>query len=271
MTYWPIAALLFVASLGSACSDAHEGKNNRFALASSLKEISGLAAASDTSVFAHDDEHAIIHEIGISNGKTLRSFALGEPSVKGDFEGIATANGSIYLVTSDGLIYAARIGENEQRMDYRIYDTGIGVRCEIEGLSRAPLPNHLLVLCKRPRPDKKHARLKVYRWKIGNEHSETEPWLSVSLDDMLKKREITKFAPSAIEWDPSSKRFFIASARSRQVLILDETGKLLDKRKLDRKLHQQTEGLTIVADGRLVLADEGSGGRKAYLTTYRER
>ena len=255
--------------LAGGCSQVRE-EDNRFALSSSLEEISGLAAASDSSVYAHDDEHAIVHELRVRDGETLRVFALGEPSVEGDFEGIATADGQVFLITSDGLVYAANIGEHRSRVTYRVHDTGIGMRCEIEGLSRAPTPDHLLVLCKKFRRDKKRARLEIYRWKIGGEQAPSEPWLSVPLDDMLKKRERSKFAPSALEWDGQGERLLVVSARSKHMLVLDKTGELVDKRKLDGKRHRQTEGLTILADRRIVLADEGNRTRKAYLTTYRE-
>ena len=52
--------------------------SNHFQLARGLTEISGLAVASENSVYAHNDEHGIIYEIALSNGEIVAAFALGE-------------------------------------------------------------------------------------------------------------------------------------------------------------------------------------------------
>ena len=69
---------------------------NHFQLARGLTEISGLAVASENSVYAHNDEHGIIYEIDLSSGAILAAFALGEPTVQADFEGIAVFGQRIY-------------------------------------------------------------------------------------------------------------------------------------------------------------------------------
>ncbi len=271
MTLRHVVASLLMASATIACSDAGGvEEDGRIALPRALAEVSGLAAASDSSVFAHDDEVAIIHELRVSDGESLREFCLGMPAVRGDFEGVAKVDDRIFLVTSDGLIYAATIGADRAAVDYKVHDSGIGERCEVEGLSRAPSQDHLLVLCKEMHRKKDRDRLTIYRWKIGGENAETEPWLSLRLRDMMKKSEARKFKPSALEWDPERNRMLIASARSRHLLILSETGALIEKRKLDKKLHPQAEGLTILADRWMVLADEKARARSAYLTVYPE-
>ena len=262
-----LAALLVLTFLVSACTNGRD-ENGRVALPLSLAEVSGLAAASDTSVFAHNDEHAIVHELRVKDGKSLRYFALGDRVVAGDFEGIATADGSVYLVTSGGLIYTAKVGGHRERMPFEVFDTGIGAQCEIEGLARAPSPDHLLVLCKQLHGEKPHSRLEIYRWEIGSARADTNPWLSLALDDLVKGKKKRKFKPSALEWDAARNQILVASARSRDLLILDASGVLVDARELDKKLHPQTEGLTIIAGKEMILADEGNEARRAFMTSY---
>jgi len=104
-------------------------------LPSGLAEVSGLAVASDRTVYAHDDEHGIVYEIDVLSGEMGAIFALGHPTIRGDFEGIATYDGLIYLITSDGLLFETQIGAHKERVPFNSYSTGIGEFCEIEGLT----------------------------------------------------------------------------------------------------------------------------------------
>ena len=103
-----------------------------------LMEISGLALGADGTVFAHNDEHGIIYQLRTIDGEVERAFALGDPTLEKDFEGIEIYNGRVYLLSSRGKIYEAPIGEHKSRVKYNAYDTGVGDFCETEGLARGP-------------------------------------------------------------------------------------------------------------------------------------
>lgn len=258
-------ALILAACTASESSGGEAGYN----LPGKLTEASGLAVAGPDSVFIHNDEFAIVHELRLSDGEVLRAFAFGEPTLEGDFEGIATSEGRVFLVTSDGLIYASLPGENGERVEYTVHDSGVGPLCEVEGLSQAPEPGSLLLLCKRYRNDKeKAAKLEIYRWQIGGGHAEPEPFLSVPLKPWLDKEDRAEFRPSGLEYDPRCQELHVVSARNRVVLVLSKTGELLGRHRLKGSRHPQTEGITLMPDGRLVLADEGSSGRKGRITIY---
>src|SRR5476651_788315 len=122
---------------------------NQFYLPEGLSEVSGLAAASNNTVFAHDDNYAIVYEVDLKSGKTINAFALGNPTVKADFEDIAVRDGYVYLLTSDGRIFEAPVGENRKRVLYNAYDTGVGAHCETEGLANGTVEGDFLILCKK--------------------------------------------------------------------------------------------------------------------------
>lgn len=262
---WKIILLGAIAMAG--CNEIQHDSVD-IALPPYLLEVSGLAAAGPNSVFAHDDEHAIVHEINVETGEIIRSFALGDPTIAGDFEGIATAKGKLYLVTSDGLIYAFNAGEDRTRVTYRTHDTGIGPRCEIEGLSRAPGGDHLLILCKRLRRGEDVHRLEIYRWELGTEHAPQDPWIEIALDSFLNRQEQAEFGPTGLEWDEEHGRFLIVSARNRLLIDLSLDGTVLSKRRLDGKRHQRVEGIAILEGCRLALADEGNVTSRARLAVY---
>jgi uncharacterized protein YjiK len=256
------------ALLAVACSPGNAAGDATFDMPSGLKEISGLAVAGPDSVFTHDDNYAIVYEIALGNGHVLRAFAFGDPTIEGDFEGIATANGKVYLITSDGLIYSAVPVANGKRASFQVYDTGIGSRCEIEGLAEAPEPGSLLVLCKRPRQKDAELRLTIYRWPLDTEEALAEPWLSLPMKDLLDKEDRSDFRPSALEWDPARQKLYVVSGRDHLLLVFDKDKHLLLQRHLDRKKHPQTEGVTVMPDGRLVLSDEGSKTRSGTVAVY---
>jgi uncharacterized protein YjiK len=258
-----------LAALLAACGKPAVPGETTYHLPSELTEVSGLAVAGPDSVFTHDDEFAIIYEFRLRDGHVLRTFALGRPTIEGDFEGIATAGAQVFLVTSDGLIYAAEAGDNGARVPYRVYDSGIGPRCEVEGLSQAPTAGDLLLLCKRLRNDPDDTRLEVYLWHIGAERAEAAPFLSLPLDTLLDEADQAEFRPSGLEWDPAARHLLVVSGRNRMVLYLDPSGKLLDRKRLSGERHPKTEGITILPGGRLVLADEGSRTREGRLTVYK--
>jgi len=235
--------------------------DHQFFLPQGLSEISGLAVASPNTVYAHNDEHAIVYEIDLGTGKALKAFALGKPTVKGDFEDIAVRGGNVYLLASDGHLYEAPIGEHRQRVRYNVYDTGVGTHCETEGLSTGPQDGDFLILCKKPYDNELKDRLVMYLWNLRDRSPVSAPWLNVSLDGLVQPLDQANFHPSAFYWRRDRGSFMIVSAKGHSAIEIDEQGKLIDRVKLNKEDHPQSEGLTIMPDGRLVLSDEGPPGR----------
>jgi len=236
-------------------------------LPAALREVSGLALASPGSVFAHDDEQAVVHEIDLASGRTLRRFSLGDPPARGDFEGIAADRGHVYLIASDGRLLAASLGRDGRRMPFEVHDTGAGADCEIEGLSLAPEPGNLLILCKRVRGGGREGRLRIYQWTIGARGPVGRPWRDIGLSEAPGDGR-DGFAPSSIEWVPARRRLVLVSARDRRLLVLDEQGRILGSHRLAAARHPQPEGVTVTPAGALVVADEGERGRPGRLTVY---
>ena len=81
----------------------------------------------------------------------MARFSFGDPTVHGDFEGIAAVGDRIFLVTSDGVLYAGRPGADGEHVEFVTYATGLGQICEIEGLAYDPSDPSLLLLCKEAR------------------------------------------------------------------------------------------------------------------------
>ena len=54
-----------------------------------MREISGLTLTDDDRLFGIADEEAIVYELDSTEGRLVKTFALGDPVVLGDFEGLA--------------------------------------------------------------------------------------------------------------------------------------------------------------------------------------
>ncbi len=236
-----------------------------------LMEISGLAENSDQTVFAHNDEHAIVYELDIADGTSQKAFALGDPTIQKDFEGIEVYNGRIYLLSSRGKIYEAPIGEHKSRVKYNAYDTGVGDFCETEGLSRGPDDEdgtvRFFILCKSPHNVDQKDRVLIYLWSLRDRLAVSKPWLDISRSKVTDGKP-KKFNPSAIAWSAKYNQLFILSAKSDRFASLYSDGTVIQKAKLDPELHQQAEGISITSAGQLIISDEGKADRPPRLTVY---
>jgi uncharacterized protein YjiK len=230
-----------------------------------LREISGLAVASPTSVFAHDDEHGVVREVSIEDGRILRSIRFGD---SGDFEGIAADGNRVFVITSRGVLSSFTAGADGATVTPETVETGAGERCEIEGLSLSPRPGQLLILCKDVRGRGNRDRLLVFAWDIAARRLAEQPFVDADLSETLGENR-RGFAPSAIDWDASRRRIVIVSARNRLSLELDESGRVVTQRVLEALRHPQAEGVAAMPNGALVISDEaGDSGGPGRLTVY---
>ena len=266
----------------TACSQASDSTNgkglDRFPLDSEslqqwklpkkLKEISGLALTPDGRLFTVTDEKAIVYELDYQQGKIVKAFALGDPTVHGDFEGIAILNDVFYLVTSKGRLYATAEGDDGDKMRFKTYKTGLGKLCEIEGLAQDRQSGTLLLACKKSRGKGKGCKLSVFVWSPATGKVLREREIMIPEDDIAGKLGKKHISPSGIAVDPGTANLVVVAARQRAIIEMKPNGELINAIILplaDR--HRQAEGIEITRDGRLLIADEG-GKKKARLSVY---
>jgi len=234
-----------------------------------LKEISGLAMTLDNQLLAHNDEKGVIHEIDYRNGTILKAFQLADMKdpVNGDFEGIATVNDRVYLVTSSGRIYEGSRGTDEESVLYNIYSTGVGRAYEIEGLAHDASQRALLLMCKDARSAELKEQLVIYHWSIDTKQLIEEAHIVIPVIEFTRHIGGKEFQPSGIERHPESGNYFVVAARQGAIAEITPDGQVVAAKRFPAKWHRQTEGITFDADGALIIADEGAGG-KARLTVY---
>ncbi|MCZ6856468.1 MAG: hypothetical protein O7F70_00575, partial [Gemmatimonadetes bacterium] len=172
-------------------------------------------------------------------------------------------------VTSAGRIYESREGENDERMLFNTYGTGVGKKCEVEGLAFEPADRSLLLVCKPARDKGIEDFLAIYRFSLDTREVAGPPLL-VPLEEILRELDEKRFRPSGIERHPLTGNYVIVAAMQSAIVEITPAGRVVAVVDLKRRNHRQVEGITFTSAGTLVLADEG-GNRRARLTLYPRR
>ena len=265
------SSVVVASALAITCAGAEDAPSltveRAYKLDINLQEASGLTRASPQSVFAHNDEYAIIHEIDVETGKTIRAFAFGKPTSKGDFEGIAMSGGSLWLVSSDGKLIEGRPAEHAERSRFNVFDTGTPKNCEVEGIAAIEEPGDFLLLCKASVDAEDKPHLRIFKWSLKNRWRKARVFLDIRLSALVPDGSRKDFRASDLAFEPKSGNLIVLNSNGG-LLTITQTGGPVSYEWLDRKAHPQPEGLALLPDGRVAIADEGAK-REGVLTIYR--
>ena len=180
-----------------------------------LNEISGLAITVDNRLFAHNDELGTIYEINISTWEILNEFYLGEKKIKKDFEGIAVVKDSLFMVTSSGVIYKFPYPGDKKNVDYKIFNTFLSAKYNVEGLCYDEAANSLLLACKDYAGKNLKEYKAIYSFDLSTYKLQEEPRFLINLDYLKNKFNINNFSPTGIEVHPNNRNVFILSSHEK--------------------------------------------------------
>jgi len=250
--------------------DLSEKHPQQFELPKRISEASGLAISDDGRLFCHDDESAVVYEVDYTNGKIIKQFSLGSGFLKGDFEGIAIKKDTLYMVESNGNIFAFREGENNSRVKFQMYRTPLNHGNDVEGLEYDPETDCLLLVCK-GEPSlgkKKHQGYKaLYAFSLKTYTLFEKPRFLIPLDAVAKNARRGQFNPSGIARHPKSGTFFIITADGESIIELSKDGQVLAQQEISKKANSQPEGIAFAPDLSMILCNDGQGGTGT-LTLY---
>ena len=226
----------------------------RWVLPRDLDEISGIALTPDGRMLAESDEHGKITEIDYRRGVVVKQFSVGNPTLKGDFEGITVVNDVVFLLESNGTLYEFREGANGAHVDYTTHDTRLGKECEFEGLAYDSTLGSLLLACKNVGTKNLRDQLVIYRWKIGGGDDRLSQ-LTVPLKAILATLGEKELHPSDITIDPLNGNYLLVASIEKAMVEITPDGKVVFARKLPRG-HDQAESVAITKDSILIIGDE---------------
>lgn len=236
-----------------------------------LREISALAMSADRRLFAVDDEQAVVYEIDYAEGRVVKAFAVGQPALRADFEGLAIVGGDFYLMTSKGDIVRAEEGGDGAHVAHEAFSTGLSKQCEFEGLAADPRADRLLLLCKNLHKTADIDELSIFAWDIAQQRTDEAQRIRLPVEAIRQQLGADTLRPSGLAAHPNGDVLVLVAARERVLAEIDFTGVLLKAIELPGGgRHPQAEGIEFGVNRELVIADEG-GNKEARLTVYSER
>lgn len=252
--------------------------DRKIELDSQLIEISGITTyKNDTTLLAIQDESGIIYQLSGNSGKILRQVSF---TTKGDFEDIQYAPPFVYVNKSNGTIFQL---DDKNFNVLKTFDSGLNKENDIEGMFYSSGTQSLLLSCKGPLKTNldEYNRRAVFIYDLKKNKLSSEPMFSISKESVntfisdakntndsetLKSNYNDKvkefnFGPSAIAVDPISKNYFILSSVGKIMLVVDQSGKIINIFKLKKEIYPQPEGMAFDSKGNLYISSEGKKGK----------
>jgi hypothetical protein len=255
----------------------------RITLPEELREISGLALGSNGRLFAHGDEEATVFQMDPVTGQVLERFHLAptgqEPDlgkktrkgrVAGDFEDLAIVEDRFFLVTSNGVLLEFAEGEDGASVPYTAHPTGLGERCEVEGLTYDAGARELLLLCKEFHAKSERGRVAAYGWSIADQRLGPTPRLVLLSAALRPLTGMNAFNGSALAFTPGGRSIVLVAGPQRLFVEITADGRATEGGLLDRAAVEQPEGIAFLRDGSLLISSEGGRGM-ATLNAYAPR
>jgi uncharacterized protein YjiK len=249
----------------------------RWQLPESLQEISGLALTADGRLLTHGDSRGRVFQVDYRRGTVVKEFTLGNPVAHADFESITTVGDTVMLLASDGILYQFAEGGNGKSVEYTTQDTGLGDKCEFEGLAYDATLKALLLACKKVHDKALKDSLIVYRWPLApakdtgkaksKKNDQKFSYLAVPLARIIGSNDWTELHPSDITIDPFNGNYVLIASREKALFEITPGGAVVFARPLPPG-HEQAEGVAITRDSILIISDEAKGG-PAVITLYR--
>jgi uncharacterized protein YjiK len=238
------------------CFNINSKHARRIELDKDLREVSGLALSKEGKLFCHNDEKGIVYQVDLNTGDIIKRFKLGILTINRDFEDIAIVKDTFYLLTSDGILFRFKEGQDKESVKYKGFKTGLNKKNNVEGLCYDPETNCLLLACKEDPGDGYKKYRAVYAYSLTENKLITQPRFLLPLKKMEKFSKENKFEPSGITRHPQTGHFFLIAAGGSMIIEISKSGEIIAMEHLKEKYHSQPEGIVFKSDNELLICDE---------------
>ena len=262
-----------------------DNPDDEYKLPSYLEEISGLSYYLKDVLVCVQDEKANIYILELDKEMKISKHDFGKD---GDYEDIAIAGKTAYVLRNDGQIFRVKDFSKKGRK-VKKFKTPLSVQNDTEGLAYDPLTHTLLIACKGSPSIKDDNPYKgyraVYTYDLETKDLVKKPYFLIDLDNLDGYRDQstftkfslklaktlrlvdseTSFKPSGIAIHPVFGDIYLISSVGKLLIVMDRRGKILDIHDLDIKLFRQPEGICFSPSGDLFISNEGQGGKGTIL------
>lgn len=233
----------------------------RWELPAILTEISGLEHLGGTRFACIQDEQGTIFIYNTATSRIEKQVPFAGP---GDYEGIAVAGSTAWVVSADGTLYEVK-DYNGSKPATTTHRTSLTVKQDVEGLTYDKKKDRLLLAIKGEEPGSSDYK-GIYAFDPNTKKFTTDPVLKINLADPvfqgLKEKKRTKLMqPSEIEIHPQTGDIYVSEGASPKLLVMDKDGKKKKLYTLQPGDFPQSEGLAFTPEGELFISNEGKGGQ----------
>lgn len=226
-----------------------------------LDEISGISWVSEDKLACVQDEEGIIFIYNLKKSEVEKKINFAK---SGDYEGIAIADSTAYVLRSDGVLFEVN---NYLSDDFTVetYVTPFSGKNNMESLTFDSKNNRLLIVPKNKDLDADDY-LGIYVFNLETKKLQEKPIFQINFDDPIfennsKKKGSKKIInPSDIAIHPKTGNHYILEGKNPQLLILDPQGKPLEIYNLLKKSFNQAEGIIFSPEGTMYIGNEGKKG-----------
>ncbi len=249
-----------------------------------LHEVSGITCIDTSTLACIQDENGILFFYNIIRKEITRQVAF---YANGDYEGIAMAGDTIYVLRSDGVIYEIKDFISD---DFTVtqFKTEIPSK-DNEGLCYDGESDRLLIACKdnTGKGDLSKDNRYIFGFDLISKSLKTDPVFTFDIDglkEFAKTNNIDlplksskkglavepdlKFRASGIAIHPITGRLFLLSAEDHLLFIFDTSGSVQQMISLNRVMFNQPEGITFLENGDMFISNEGAGKGPATLLRF---
>jgi uncharacterized protein YjiK len=222
-----------------------------------LREISAIVYLDNNRFACVQDEMGIIYFYNTSVGKIEKEIPF---AGAGDYEGLAIAGQTAYVLRSDGQIIEVK-NYNSANPAIRSFKTHLTAENNTEGMCFDPANNRLLIAIK-GNEQQTEAYKGIYSFSLPNYKMDERPVYKIDLNNPLfanvkTKKSGSEMQPSAIAIHPITKDIYITEATNPKLLILDPKGNLKDLKTLSSKEFYKPEGISFSPEGNMYISNEG--------------
>ena len=281
--------LLFLTCIFASCNQHDKNKRNKvptmdigynlsapdkvYILPKNLKEISGITELDSARIACIQDEREIVFIFDLNAGQIISRI---DYDYKGDYEGLARVDSTLYILRSDGEVTQIKNFEAEKRVR-STFHSGIQFKDD-EGLCYDPATNYLLITTKEIPHKGSGNRDKrfIYGFDLTSKRPLPEPVFTIDLSVIdsfalahsikvpLKDKKKGKskgpdirFQVSDLAIHPINGKLFLLSSADKLLFVFNTKNEIEFIGRLNPGLFAQPEGITFLKNGDMLISNEG--------------
>jgi len=251
--------------------------SEKYKMPKELTEISAIDVYKKSKLVCVQDQDGKVFIYDIKKNEVKRPIPFGK---KGDYEGLANVNDTIYVLSSNGNLHQILFFDSPEQTT-KEFPTSLNKENNTEGLCFDSANHRLLIACKNDPGNNLKGVRAVYAFDLRTMKLSEQPVFQIKLDvlksylmktnkqkllsEELKdlfdpeKGDVT-FQPSEIAIHPLSGDMYIISTVGKLMVVLDRSGNIKSIEALSSDIFKQPEGICFKRDGTMFISDEGRSG-----------